>query len=335
MARDIRNLLNSNYVKYSNTFRKREVIQVYVEGEIDKTFWYVYLHPYEEKYNCSFRISILQDRHKILKGKASLLSYKQKSDLGRNMWLCIDSDYDEVVKDYSDFSQRIKEDQYVITTYWYSIESLKCTPELLEIDILKASLADKCDVNVDEILRTISCLYKSLFLLLLEMEEKHDNNFKIAEFCKCLSYVSFKDERLDESSIKAKIENWKQSHADLFKKYGNNFNCLIAKLKSMGFEECDYYHLFQGHGFLEYVAVPLVRFYANKYRADMLTSITNGIDVKERKMTLVKEYYNNTFTTKDAGSLTSRVRQLISDNNPGMNNLASLKINEQIETALK
>lgn len=335
MARDIRKFLNSTYVKCSNSLRKREVIQVYVEGELDKVFWYYYLHPYEKTYNCSFRISILQDRHKILNGKASLLYYKQKSDLGHNMWLCVDSDYDEVIKDYSEFSQRIKEDQYVITTYWYSLESLKCTPNLLEMDILKASLADKCDANIDEILRTISTLYKSMFLLLLEMEDKHDGNFKINDFSKCLSYVSFKDEKLDVVSIKAKIANWKKVNSKLFEKYGKRFNYWIAKLKAMGFEESDYYHLFYGHGLYEHVAVPLVRFYAQKYRADVLTSITNGADKKDRKASLVKEYYNNTFTSSDKETLTARVKQLISDNNPNMDNFASRKIMEQIETALR
>lgn len=38
MARDIRKFLNSSYVKCSNNLRKREVIQVYVEDEIDKVF---------------------------------------------------------------------------------------------------------------------------------------------------------------------------------------------------------------------------------------------------------------------------------------------------------
>ena len=36
MARDIRTFLNSTYVKSSNNLRKRDIIQVYVEDEIDK-----------------------------------------------------------------------------------------------------------------------------------------------------------------------------------------------------------------------------------------------------------------------------------------------------------
>lgn len=61
MARDIRTFLNSTYVKSTNNLRKRDIIQVYVEDEIDKVFWYAYLHQYEDLYNCSFRISTLQD----------------------------------------------------------------------------------------------------------------------------------------------------------------------------------------------------------------------------------------------------------------------------------
>lgn len=334
MARDIRKFLNSNYVKCSNNLRKREVIQVYVEDEIDKVFWYVYLHPYEEIYNCTFRISTLQDRNKILKGKASLLTYKPKEALGHNMWLCVDSDYDEIINDFSKFSDRIRHDSFVITTYWYSIENLKCTPDLLELNILKASLADKCDIKVETVLQIISILYKNIFYLLLEMEEKHDSRFKIDDFCQCLSYVSFKNGELDESFIKNKLGKWKQDHILLFQQYGKRFNHWKIKLENLGFKETDYYQLYQGHGLFENIAIPLVKHFAYSYRSNEITKIVNGADKKERKDNLVTEYYNNTFTSRESTSLRERIKQLIIDNSPNMDNFASIKIKEQIEKAL-
>lgn len=293
MATDIRNFLNSTYVKSSNNLRKREVIQVYVEDEIDKVFWYAYLHQYEDLYNCSFRISTLQDRNKTLKGKASLLSIKPKEALGHNMWLCIDSDYDEIVKGFSDFSERILHDDYVITTFWYSIENLKCTPDLLELNILKASLADECDIEIERILQKISILYKNIFYLLLEMKEKHDKRFKIDDFCQCLSYVSFKNAELDESSIRNNLNKWKQDHISLFQQYGKRFNHWKGKLEHLGFKETDYYQLYQGHGLFKNIAIPLIKYFAYRYRSNEITKILNGADKEARKDELVKEYYNN------------------------------------------
>lgn len=81
----------------------------------------------------------------------------------------LDSDYDEVVKDFSIFSSQIIDNKYIITTKWYSIENLKCCPVLLRDDLIKVSLIDRCDVNFDEILSDISKLYEEIFLLLLEM----------------------------------------------------------------------------------------------------------------------------------------------------------------------
>lgn len=333
MARDVRSFLNSAYVERSNCLRKRDIIQVYVEDEIDKVFWYVYLHPYEMLHNCTFRISTLQDRNKILKGKASLLAYKHQKDLGHNMWLCIDSDYDELIKDFSEFSKRIKQDKFVITTFWYSIENLKCVPELLEMDILKASLSDSCDIDVNEILQKISVLYKNLFYLLLEMEEKHDNRFKIENFCQCLSFVSFKDGKLDEAYIKTEILKWKQINMSLFQQYGQRFKYWKNKLTSLGFKETEYYQLYNGHGLFEKIAVPLVKFYAYMYRCKEITKIVNGADKKERKENLIKEYKNNTFTQSES-SLQNRIEQLIIDNSPSMDNAASIMIKKQIEKAI-
>lgn len=334
MARDIRTFLNSTYVKSSNNLRKRDIIQVYVEDEIDKVFWYAYLHQYEDLYNCSFRISTLQDRNKILKGKASLLSNKPREALGHNMWLCVDSDYDEIVKGFSDFSERIQHDKFVITTFWYSIENLKCTPDLLELNILKASLADECNIDIRRILQKISILYKNIFYLLLEMKEEHDKRFKIDDFCQCLSYVSFKNGELDESSIENNLNKWKQEHISLFNQYGNRFNHWKVKLENLGFKETDYYQLYQGHGLFENIAIPLVKHFSYRYRSNEITKIVNGADKKERKVNLVTEYYNNTFTSRQSTSLGERVEQLIIDNSPNMDNSASIKIKEQIEKAL-
>lgn len=335
MTKDIRTHLNSTYVVYSNKLRMKEVIQVYVEDEIDKIFWYTYLRPYEISHKCKFRISALQERNKILKGKAALLSYKRQDDLGHNMWLCIDSDYDELITNFSDFSERIRHDNYVITTHWYSIENLKCTPELLEINILKASLADRCDVVVSDILQTISVLYKNMFLLLLEMKEKHDGRFNIEDFCKNLSFICFSDGKLDEERINCKIQEWYNSHIDLYRQYENRFNHWCARLKKLGYKDTDYYKLYNGHGLFKNIAVPLVKQFAYIYRKAQLNTIVKGADRKERKSELVTEYHNNTFTYfKEPTSLSKRVEQLITDNQPSMDNDASLCINEQIKKAL-
>lgn len=288
----------------------------------------------EDLYNCSFRISTLQDRNKTLKGKASLLSIKPEEALGHNMWLCIDSDYDEIVKGFSDFSERILHDDYVITTFWYSIENLKCTPDLLELNILKASLADECDIEIERILQKISILYKNIFYLLLEMKEKHDKRFKIDDFCQCLSYVSFKNAELDESSIRNNLNKWKQDHISLFQQYGKRFNHWKGKLEHLGFKETDYYQLYQGHGLFKNIAIPLIKYFAYRYRSNEITKILNGADKEARKDELVKEYYNNTFTSVESTSLRERIEQLITDNSPSMNNSASIKIKEQIEKAL-
>lgn len=67
----------------------------------------------------------------------------------------------------------------------------------------------------------------------------------------------------------------------------------------------------------------------------MLSKIANSADSKDRKTELVKEYYNNTFTTHERGSLGNRVKQLVTDNSPIRESTAASRINEQILEALK
>lgn len=335
MASDIRQRLNSTFVHLSNKFRNKEVIQVYVEDDIDKVFWFSFLHPFELAYNVEFHVSIIHDRNKNFQGKASILSYKKESDLGKNLWICIDSDYDELVKDFSAYTNLIRRNKYIITTWWYSIENLKSQPDLLKDNILKASLVDCCPVNIEEILAEVSSCYKEVFLLLLEMEEKKDKRFKIDDFIRCLSFVEFDDKGLNETVVNSKILEWKNNNLNFFAQYGNRFHFWENKLRGLGYKVEDYYQIFSGHGLYDKIAVPLVSHYAKKYRTEMLSKIANSADSKDRKAELVKEYYNNTFTTNERGSLGNRVKQLVTDNSPIRESSAATRINEQILEALK
>lgn len=335
MASDIRQRLNSTFVHLSNKFRNREVIQVYVEDDIDKVFWFSFLHPFELDYNVEFHVSIIHNRNKNFQGKASILSYKKEADLGKNLWICIDSDYDELVKDFSTYTNLIRRNKYIITTWWYSIENLKSQPDLLRDNILKASLVDCCPINIEEILAKVSSCYKEVFLLLLEMEEKKDKRFKISDFTRCLSFVEFDDKGLNETVVNSKILEWKNNNLNFFAQYGNRFHFWEKKLRGLGYKVEDYYQIFSGHGLYDKIAVPLVSHYAKKYRTEMLSKIANSADSKDRKIELVKEYYNNTFTTSERESLGNRVKQLVTDNSPIRESTAATRINKQILEALK
>lgn len=103
----------------------------------------------------------------------------------------------------------------------------------------------------------------------------------------------------------------------------------------MGFNENNYYQIFNGHGVMNHIAKPIVLFYAKKYRTQQLRHIAKSTGDKDRKQQLINQYYKQTFTERTATSLSNRVEQLISDNNPDMFCAASIKINEQIDRALK
>lgn len=337
MATDIRDCLNSDYIYSGNKFRKKPVIWVYVEDEIDRVFWDSFLHPFAMQRNCKFNISIVREHEKTLTGKTSVLSYKNPEDLGPYMWICIDSDLDEVLDNFSKFSKVIKENKYIITTWWYSVENLKCFPDLLRADVIKASFVEECTIDFAEIFGDISKIYKDIFLLLLVMKANNDNSFRLKDFCRCLSFVKFTSDGLDKSFVEEKVKKWIDANKNLLGKYEAQFDAWICKLAAMGFTEYNYYQLYNGHGLYKHIAKPLVLFFTRKYRTNKLTAIANGSDSEKRKMELIAKYYNDTFTSRQSDglkSLSSRIEQLITDNTPDYNCSASVKIREQIENAL-
>lgn len=323
--------LNSNYIAKANLFRRVNKIQVYVEGIEDIAFWRFFLQPFEGSHNVKFAISTLRYKQETLVGKASLLSRFDDDKLGKNLWLCIDSDYDDIIKDNSNFSDRIVNNKYIITTWWYSIESLKCHPKLLNDNLLKVSLPDMCEEDIGSIMNNLSQKLKGPFILLLVMHEQHDNRYKMSDFKQLLSSIRFKDGMVDNYILTELLSEWKDKYSYLLIQYSAKMSEWECKLSRLGFSNDDYLQLYNGHFLFEYIAVSLLLNKAEIIRSQRLSTIINGADSAKRKESLRNEY--DEITCRGL-TLRKRIEQLINDNNQIPDCSANKKIRQQIEEAL-
>lgn len=323
---------SSKYIAKANLFRKVNTIQVYVEDIEDNAFWRFFLQPYEKTHNVQFKISTLRDKQKTLVGKCSLLSKFDDEKLGKNLWLCIDSDYDDLIKGYTVFSERITKNKYIITTWWYSIENLKCQPELLTNNLLKVTLSDIPEDDICKIMNDLGQKLKIPFILLLVMREQHDARYTMSDFQQLLSSIRFKEGVIDDAILSDLLSKWNLRNSTYITQYSSKIQEWEVKLSHLGFSSEDYFQLYNGHHLLDYVAISLLKDKADRFRNQQKSIISNGADAADRKKTLLNEYDNKTCRGL---SVHQRIEQLINDNNQFPESSATKKIRQQIEEALR
>ena len=150
---DLKDNLNSVYLGAGNKLQsisKPRKITVYVESEEDIAFWGNIFDKYTNK-NRIFDVQLPSHENTLERGKNKVLRQDGKDDmennptdlvtgaLGEFLLCCVDSDYDYLLYNLYDTkniqgnmthkintSKRINENKYVLQTYTYSIENLKC-----------------------------------------------------------------------------------------------------------------------------------------------------------------------------------------------------------------
>ena len=322
---------SSKYIAKANLFRRVNKIQVYVEDIEDNAFWRFFLQPYEKPNNVQFIISTLRDKQKTLVGKCRLLSNFDDKKLGKHLWICIDSDYDDLINGYSDFSERITKNKYIITTWWYSIENLKCQPELLTNNLLKVTLSDIPEDDISNIMNDLGQKLKIPFILLLVMREQHDDRYTMSGFQQLLSSIRFKEGKVDDAVLTQVLSEWNTHHNTYIAQYSSKIQEWEGKLNHLGFSSKEYFQLYNGHYLLDYIAVSLLKDKADRLRTQQKSIIRNGADSADRKQTLLNEYDNKTCRGL---TLHQRIEQLINDNNQFPECSAVSRIRQQIEEAL-
>lgn len=172
---------NANDKYYGNLsilIGKPTQIKVIVEDEQDISFWSDILCLVAS--NKTFDISPYQYNDSgysdLAKGKLHILKLAKDSQLGKNFWGCVDSDYDYLLSDTSLNGQLIKTNPYLLQTYAYSIENLLCCPETLTGLCVKAN---KTNPHFDfiELMRSISNIVYPLLIWSLYLQSQNIQEF--------------------------------------------------------------------------------------------------------------------------------------------------------------
>ena len=130
MASTLKQNLSSEFINaYTRLLSKKAAkkVLVYVESDENIAFWYGLLRAYETT-NLKFDLQ-LPSRTGLAKGKYQALQRRQdllNLQVGAYLIICIDSDYDYLLQNKTPQSVLINSSDFILQTYAYSNENLRC-----------------------------------------------------------------------------------------------------------------------------------------------------------------------------------------------------------------
>lgn len=235
-------------------------VLVYVESHDDIAFWRGILSPFE-KNGLDFDIQ-LPAQHTLEKGKTTVLEFADR--VGRNLILCLDSDYDYLLQGHTDTSALINENPYIFQTYTYSIENLKCYSEGLHLICTQSSKNDAKIIDFNELMQVYSAIVYELFLWSVHFSLKQDTtSFTLTEFCdtiKLLDSIEISDKFT--SALQRLRERVDTKRSELAKKHPKELpeiKILANKLEQLGVLPTNTYLFIQGHTLQDNVVLMVLK----------------------------------------------------------------------------
>lgn len=281
--------LNSDFWAAANALRPKKTktrIIAYVESYDDISFWRSVFDEFEND-KVHFEV-LLPDRRNLTKGKKRAMMNLLGKGVGRNMIACVDSDYDYLLQGATETSRRLIENKYILHTYAYAIENLKCYADGLKRVCVQSTLNDNDVIDFVAFMKLYSKICYPLFAWNILLYRKGDfKTMSMQRFCEIVRLTSFNIANPELSlknlafRVNHQISLLKKRHPCLLTDYED----LKEEFRVMGIFEEDTYLYIQGHHIMDSVVlrvlIPVCRHLRNKREQEI------------QRLACHKQQYNN------------------------------------------
>ncbi len=277
MKKRLNEYLNSGFIEAANALRPKRAttrIIAYVESYDDISFWRSIFDEFEsEKFH--FEI-MLPARTNLTKGKKQAMMNMLGKSVGKNMIACVDSDYDYLMQGATDTSRKLLQNKYILHTYAYSIENLKCYSESLKQVCVQSTLNDTNIIDFVAFMKLYSQICYPLFVWNILLYREHDlRSMSMQKFCEIVRLTSFNianpEQSLKQLSLRVKhqLQLLEKNNPQLQEKY----NALKEEFKELGINKDETYLYIQGHHIMDSVVlrilIPVCRHLRNKRETEI------------------------------------------------------------------
>lgn len=281
-----------------------KLVNVYVEGYSDIPFWRDIFNSFESS-SLTFEINVPQ-RADLAKGKKVLLS--MLDDVDSSQLLCTDSDFDYLFENDTYESQLMNNSPYMLHTYAYATENLRCYAPSLHNVCVKATKNDTKIFDFERFLAEYSTIIYPLFLWYsYSANRSTERVFSLLDFKSSvkLNYLEVEDNgratliwlsRQVDKRLKSLQADHPNSEAkiDIFR----------TRIEHKGISAQNVYLFMQGHTLMDNVVMTILQAVCEKLKLISTHRINSS---KKQGQALKNELsnYNNTLRS---------IRDLLSEN---------------------
>lgn len=310
MRSDIKNIPNEihaieNSLRSSTSLPK---VYVYVEDDTDIIFWRSLLKRYENKYSFDISTYIIPEQKKIkrkltqkeFRGKDFMMKDVKENlfSLGKYQIICIDADYDLVIDNYHNYTKLLRESDYIINTYWHSVENFRCSPQNVKLFYELLTLTNISDVDFNKIYEEASKLIYPLLKRLLISLHRNVNEYNICDCTNDIKKINFDSHGITLNS-RLNIEKEIEAHADYLARHAKIMNKIEASLSSLEITERNCYLMLQGHCLEEQIVIPMLEYFVEMQRKHRENLINYNYDNEEQREIRLKLYRDETGSYKN------------------------------------
>lgn len=261
---------SSKYFDAVNVIKgaKYQLIRVFVEGYDDVAFWRGVLDPYENE-QLKFEISV-PVREDLAKGKKVVMNFLPQA--GKNLILCVDSDFDYLFGDFSRQSWLVNHSPYLFQTYTYSTENFVCYPPSLHWLCVRATKNDKIIFDFETFMAEYSkVIYPAFLWYAYSARQSSQKDFTLNDFKSTvrINYLDIRengqytlewvkkqvDKRIKILENRRKDGRWREGMA-IFEK----------EVRKRGVKEDNIFYFMQGHTLKDNVILPILEAVCAKLR---------------------------------------------------------------------
>ena len=249
---------------------------------------------------------MLPSKVSLNKGKKAVLMNLISNGIGENMIACVDADYDYLLQNTTDISQKINTSPYVFHTYAYAIENLQCFAPSLHDVCVAVTLNDKTIFDFEKYLYVYSKAIYPLFIWNIWFYRNNlYNSFSMTDFLNIINISHFSVAKAFSNiqRIKIRVRN---KIKQLKKEYPNAKDSILYlknELNKLGVNDSNTYLYIQGHHLFDKVVVPAMEKVCDILKQDRETEIyQKAIHIIQKK----NELSSYRHSTKDVESMLRR-----------------------------
>lgn len=294
--------LTASYAQKADWFfwDKLPELQVYVEDEEDRPFWYKLFSCLNSERRVSISVLKRESRDAIVKRKEGNDELHGKDvlmrvpDLSDRKVVAVDADYDLLV-DQHDYSQRVRDDKFVIHTEYYSIENhLLNSKSIYAVSIWQPVSEFITQIDWNNALNTLAQnLSDAVKLCIASIGHRQElyhqgisplpDTFSVKEIITSLGDISFKPDNYKQS-----ISTWR-TNIEHQPHYKTKLKECAEEMKDYsGWKDEDVLHNLQGHTLYKFVS-PIMTVIFNKAYKQLVEKEKSVVEDKTQMSEVIRK----------------------------------------------